>query len=51
MKRQQTQVHLGESEDDFQKFETKIDQVLHLLKAMNSCDKKNLTPTVDFGEE
>lgn len=43
--RQPTQSNLGKDEEDFQKFESKIDEVLHLLKGMNNCDKKYQCPT------
>lgn len=39
MHRQQTTA-LGKDEDDFRQFESKIDEVLHLLKGMNNCDRK-----------
>lgn len=38
MQRQQTV--LAKDEEDFRQFESKIDEVLHLLKGMNNCDRK-----------
>lgn len=39
MQRQQTSV-LAKDDEDFRQFESKIDEVLHLLKGMNNCDRK-----------
>lgn len=38
MQRQQTM--LAKDEEDFRQFESKIDEVLYLLKGMNNCDRK-----------
>lgn len=43
MQRQQT-ASLGKDEQDFRQFESKIDEVLYLLKGMNSCDRKYQSP-------
>lgn len=43
MQRQQTS--LGKDEEDFRHFESKIDEVLHLLKGMNNCDRKYQSTT------
>lgn len=51
MHRQQTQAGLGKDEEDFRQFENKIDEVLHLLKGMNNCDRKHSTPALDLGKE
>lgn len=51
IQRQQTQAALGKDEDDFRQFENKIDEVLHLLKGMNNCDRKHSTAALDFGKE
>lgn len=49
--RQQTQAGLGKDEEDFKKFENKIDEVLYLLKGMNNCDRKLSTPVLDLSKE
>lgn len=40
----QSTAGLGKDEDDFRQFESKIDEVLDLLKGMNSCDRKYQSP-------
>lgn len=42
---------LGKDEEDFRQFESKIDDVLHLLKGMNSYDRKYQTPTKSPAKE
>lgn len=49
IQRQQTTV--AKDEEDFQQFESKIDEVLHLLKGMNNCDRKFQSVTKDVGAE
>lgn len=49
IKRQQTS--LGKDEVEFQHFESKIDEVLHLLKGMNNCDKKCQNPSKEPKKE
>lgn len=50
MQRQQTS-SLGKDEADFQQFESKIDEVVHLLKGMNSCDRKYQSPVKSPAQE
>ncbi|XP_031620138.1 tetratricopeptide repeat protein 12 [Contarinia nasturtii] len=51
IKRQQTQAHLGKDEEDFRQFENRIDEVHHLLKGMNNCDRKLSTSAFDITKE
>lgn len=50
MHRQQTS-GLGKDEEDFRQFESKIDEVLHLLKGMNNCDRKYQTTVTSPAKE
>lgn len=42
---------LGKEEEDFQRFETKIDDVVNILKAMNSNDKDTQTQGMQLADK
>lgn len=48
--RQSTQSNLGKDEEDFRQFESKIEEVLHILKGMNNCDKRYSSLTTETKE-
>lgn len=50
MQRQQTSA-LAKDMEDFRQFESKIDEVLHLLKGINSGDHKHSSPTQNVATE
>lgn len=43
--------NLPKDEEDFRQFESKIDEVLYLLKGMNSSDRKYQSPAKDLTNE
>lgn len=41
----------GRDEEDFRRFENKVDEVHHLLKGMNNNDRKLSTPAFDITKQ